>query len=75
MAEMFRTASEEYKMLFGIVQTPADLARCPQLQARDFFADVEHPVAGNLRLPFRLFNMSATPARYRNINMIPDNPD
>ena len=65
MAEMFRSASEEHKMLLGIVQTPEDLARCPQLAARDFFTRVDHPVLGKLRVPFRLWNMSATPARYR----------
>ena len=35
MAEMFKTASEQYRMLFGIVQTPEDLANCPQLEARE----------------------------------------
>lgn len=65
MAEMFRTGSEKHKMLVGIVQTPEDLARCPQLEARDFFADVDHPVIGRVRVPFRLSNMSLTPARYR----------
>lgn len=65
MAEMFRTASEKHKMLLGIVQTPEDLARCPQLEARDFFATVDHPVIGRIRVPFRLSNLSATPARYR----------
>ncbi len=59
MAEMFKSASEEYRILFGIVQTPADLARCPQLEAREFYEEVEHPVMGRIRVPFRLFNMSA----------------
>ena len=63
MAEMFRTASEQYRMLLGIVQTPADLARCPQLEARDFYTTVEHPVIGRIRVPFRLWNMTASPAR------------
>ncbi len=65
MAEMFQTASEEYRMLFGIVQTPADLARCPQLEARNFYEEVEHPVIGRIRVPFRLWNMSAGDARCR----------
>ncbi len=65
MAEMFRTASEKHKLLLGIVQTPEDLARCPQLAARDFFATVDHPVMGRIEVPFRLSNLSATPARYR----------
>lgn len=65
MAEMFRAVSEKHKMLLGIVQTPEDLARCPQLAARDFFCDVEHAMLGRLRAPLRLWNMSGTPARYR----------
>ena len=65
MAEMFTTASERYRMLFGIVQTPADLARCAQLEARAFYQEVEHPVIGTIKVPFRLWNMTETPARCR----------
>ncbi len=65
MGEMFKTASEQYRMLFGIVQTPADLAACAQLEARDFYQEVEHPVIGTIKVPFRLWNMTETPARYR----------
>jgi crotonobetainyl-CoA:carnitine CoA-transferase CaiB-like acyl-CoA transferase len=59
MAEMFKTASEQYRMLFGIVQTPEDLANCAQLEARGFYEEIEHPVIGRVRVPFRLWNMSA----------------
>ena len=65
MAEMFKTASEQYRMLLGIVQTPEDLATCAQLEARGFYADVEHPVIGRIRVPFRLWNMSIAGASYR----------
>ena len=65
MAEMFKTASEEYRMLFGIVQTPEDLANCPQLEAREFYQEVDHPIMGKLRVPFGLFNMTESPSRYR----------
>ena len=65
MAEMFKTASEQYRMLFGIVQTPADLAHCAQLEAREFYQNVEHPVIGKINVPFRLWNMTEIPARYR----------
>ena len=65
MAEMFKTASEQYRMLFGIVQTPADLAHCAQLEAREFYQEVEHPVIGKINVPFRLWNMTEIPARYR----------
>ncbi len=36
---------------FGIVQTTGELANCPQLESRDYWAQVEHPVAGTLRYP------------------------
>ncbi|PKB66174.1 MAG: hypothetical protein BZY82_06525 [SAR202 cluster bacterium Io17-Chloro-G3] len=65
MHEMFKTASEQYRMLFGIVQTPKDLAECPQLESRNFYQEVDHPVIGKIKVPFRLFNMSETPAQYR----------
>jgi CoA:oxalate CoA-transferase len=58
MNEMFRTASERYRMLFGIVQTPEDLANCPQLDARGFYAEVDHPAIGKARIPFGLWGMS-----------------
>lgn len=64
MAEMFKTASEQFRLLFGIVQTPADLAECPQLEAVGFYQEVEHPVIGRIRVPFRLWNMSSSPAQY-----------
>ena len=56
MHEMFKTASEQYRMLFGIVQTPKDLAECPQLESRNFYQEVDHPVIGKIKVPFRLFN-------------------
>ncbi len=65
MAEMFKSASEQYRMLFGIAQTPEDLANCPQLEARDFYWEVDHPVIGKTRVPSRLFNMTDIPSRYR----------
>ena len=65
MAEMFRTASEQFRMLFGIVQTPEDLANCPQLAARDYYQEIDHPVIGKIRVPFRLFNLSTGGATCR----------
>ncbi len=65
MHELFRTASEKYHMLFGIVQEPKDLAECQHLAARDFFQEVDHPVIGRIKVPFRLWSMSDGDARYR----------
>jgi crotonobetainyl-CoA:carnitine CoA-transferase CaiB-like acyl-CoA transferase len=52
-------------MLLGIVQTPEDLANCAQLEAREFYQEVEHPVIGRLRIPFRMWNMSLGAASCR----------
>ena len=62
--ELFHEASEK-RMLFGLVQTPEDLASCPQLESRGFYREIEHPVMGHVRLPAVLLNMSATPYQLR----------
>ena len=58
--ELFHEASQK-RMLFGLVQTPEDLAACPQLESRGFYREIQHPVMGQVRLPAVLLNMSATP--------------
>ena len=58
--ELFHEASQK-RMLFGLVQTPEDLASCPQLESRGFYREIQHPVMGQVRLPAVLLNMSATP--------------
>ena len=62
--ELFQNASE-MRILIGLVQTPEDLARCPQLEARGFYREVEHPVMGKLRVPAVLFNLGLTPYQLR----------
>ena len=52
-------------MLLGIVQTPEDLANCPQLEAREFYQEVDHPDIGKIKVPFRLLNMTDTAPQYR----------
>ena len=48
-------------LLFGVVQTPEDLARCPQLHSREFFISVDHPKTGPLDYPGAPFVMTQTP--------------
>ena len=55
--ELFPKAAEK-RMLFGLVQTPTELAECPQLESRDFFRETEHPVVGTVKVPGELFRMS-----------------
>ena len=37
------------------------MAQCPQLESRDFYREVEHPVMGKLRVPTELFKFSGSP--------------
>ena len=62
--ELFPKAAEQ-RILFGLVQTPGELADCPQLEARDFYREVEHPVIGTIKVPAALFNYSLCPYQLR----------
>lgn len=62
--ELFRSASER-RMLLGIVQDPNDLVECPQLAARRFYVEVEHPLLGKVKCPVAPFNATATPYSLR----------
>jgi crotonobetainyl-CoA:carnitine CoA-transferase CaiB-like acyl-CoA transferase len=62
--ELFPKAAQA-RMLFGIVQTPSELAECPQLESRNFYREVEHPVMGRLKVPAELFKFSETPYQLR----------
>jgi crotonobetainyl-CoA:carnitine CoA-transferase CaiB-like acyl-CoA transferase len=59
------TRAAQARMLFGLVQTPSELADCPQLEARDFYREVQHPVMGKIKVPAVLFNLSLTPYSLR----------
>jgi len=62
--ELFDEAARR-RVLFGIAQDPADLLNCPQLHARGFWADVDHPTTGVLPYPGEPVKMSATPWQLR----------
>ena len=62
--ELFDSASM-IRVLVGPVQTPEELARCPQLAARGFYREVDHPVMGKIKVPAVLFNLSAAPYQLR----------
>ena len=58
--ELFPKAAQA-RMLFGLVQTPSELAECPQLESRGFYREIQHPVIGKIKVPAVLFNLSLTP--------------
>ena len=52
------------RLLIGIVSSPEDLAKNPQLAARAWFQDIAHPeLGGTLRYPGPPYRLSETPWR------------
>jgi crotonobetainyl-CoA:carnitine CoA-transferase CaiB-like acyl-CoA transferase len=62
--DVFRTAGE-WRALCGYVATPEDLLTDPQYQAREFWADIDHPVAGKQTYPGAPVKMTETEWRNR----------
>ncbi len=58
--DYFHAAAED-GWIVGVVQTSEDLANCPQLNARGYFVEVEHPVIGRIKFPGDYFGFSQTP--------------
>ena len=60
------TEAQRRRLPLAPVNTPGDLVESPQLQAREFFVDVEHPELGtSVRYPGAPYALSATPWRIR----------
>ncbi|MGB2694260.1 MAG: CoA transferase [Dehalococcoidia bacterium] len=52
------------RLLIGIVSTPEDLGENPQLKARNWFQEIEHPALGDtIRYPGPPYRLSETPWR------------
>jgi crotonobetainyl-CoA:carnitine CoA-transferase CaiB-like acyl-CoA transferase len=59
--EMYEGAQSR-RLLFGIVSTPEDIARNPQLRYKEWLAPVEHPELGEtLQYPGRPYDLAETP--------------
>jgi CoA:oxalate CoA-transferase len=50
-------AAQAVGLSFGYIATSEDLLKAPQYKARDFFVDIDHPVAGKLTYPGIPFGM------------------
>ncbi len=57
--EVFRLAGE-WRQLCGYVANLDDLLRDPQYRSRDFWVEIEHPLAGRLQYPGAPVKMTAT---------------
>ena len=44
-------ASGERRLVFGMAQDAGDMVACPHLEARDFYHELDHPVAGTAAYP------------------------
>jgi crotonobetainyl-CoA:carnitine CoA-transferase CaiB-like acyl-CoA transferase len=53
--------TQSFGLPFGYVATAPDMLASPQLRAREFYKEIEHPVAGKLPYPGAPFGMSKTP--------------
>lgn len=51
----------EHHIPFGPVRTIEEIARDPQLEARGFWTEMDHPEAGRLRYPGTGYELSKTP--------------
>ncbi len=61
--ELYHLA-QQHGLPYGYVATAPDLLASPQLQARQFFVDIDHPIAGKLPYPGAPFKMSRTPFEF-----------
>ena len=59
--DLFYRANRRRGLIYGIVQDAAELYENPQFRHRDYFVEVDHPVAGKAEYPAAPFGMSGTP--------------
>jgi crotonobetainyl-CoA:carnitine CoA-transferase CaiB-like acyl-CoA transferase len=55
----------------GVVQDASDLTKDPQLRARDFFIELNHPELGKTTSDATPIKLSEAPARYRRTAPMP----
>jgi len=64
-AEEVMKLLQEAGIAAGVVQDAADLSRDPQLKARDFFVETEHPTLGKMSFDGSPIKLSDTPAQFQ----------
>ena len=61
--EIYHSA-QRLGLLFGYVATVDEILASPQLRARGYFVELDHPVAGRLTYPGAPVKLTATPYRF-----------
>ena len=51
--------------LAAAAQTPEDLTNCPQLEERQYFTELDHPVIGRVKFPGEIVRLPKSPWRLR----------
>ena len=64
-SEAFRLLQERARLPVAKVMTLSELFEDEQYRAREYFVDLEHPVAGPFHYPGPPYKLSVTPAQFR----------
>ena len=59
--DLFYRANRRRGLIYGMVQDASELYQNPQFRHREYFVEVDHPVAGRAEYPGAPFGMSHTP--------------
>lgn len=59
--EIFDSAHKQRGFVYGVILTPEDMVANPQFVHRDYFVDIDHPVAGTAKYPGAPLKLSGTP--------------
>jgi len=70
-AEEVMASLQEQGVAAGVVQDASDLANDPQLRARGFFVELDHPELGKTISDAAPIKLSETPAQYRRVAPAP----
>ena len=67
--------AQKHGLPFGYVATAPDLLASPQLKSREFYVDIEHPIAGKLPYPAAPFELSKTPFEFARAPLLGEHND
>jgi crotonobetainyl-CoA:carnitine CoA-transferase CaiB-like acyl-CoA transferase len=55
--------AHQRRFIYGVIDSPKEVLANPQLQARGYFVEIDHPATGALKYPGAPFIMNGTPWR------------